>query len=481
MNPKSPPPTSQKSLQDRWQVFADRKIRSHWAGTIVVAILCVIAATIARLLFGLVIGTNLTFVLYFPAVLLAALTAGVMSGVAAIILSIVASWWAFLPPNFAFGVPRAVDYANFVAFTISSSLTIWLAERYRRLIANYRKQADELVAARPKVADLHRTTALFEAVINMTPDLVFVKDLESRALLRNPAALLGKTWDDIKGREEAEWHQNSAEARQVVANDRKVIESGTSMQFVEQFTTLQGERTLLSTKSPLFDEHGKIVGIIGVSTDITERENRAKHADFIMRELSHRSKNLMMIIQAITRQSIRQASSLEEFETQFNERLASLARLHDLLVQEEWRGASLRAIAQTQTGPFAGGRVIVDGPEILLRPDSAQVLSMVFHELATNASKYGALSNATGTIQISWGFVGDQRTRIFVRWQEIDGPAVLAPQRKGFGTVVLERMALQIPDASASLKFLAPGVVWYLEAPAESLIDHPDKKEGPLP
>jgi PAS domain S-box-containing protein len=319
-------------------------------------------------------------------------------------------------------------------------------------------------------SELRRATALFEAVINMTPDLVFVKDLQSKALLRNPAALFGKTWEEVEGRKEAEWHQNPHEAEQVVANDRKVIEAGTSMQFVEQFTTLQGVRTLLSTKSPLFDDDGTIVGTIGVSTDITERENRAKHVEFIMRELSHRSKNLLMIIQAVARQSIRQSSNLEDFERQFNERLASLARLHDLLVQEEWRGASLRAITQTQVGPFAGSRMKIEGPEILLKPDIAQVISMVFHELATNGSKYGALSTTTGVVLVSWDFVGDQRNRLSLRWQESGGPAVLQPQRRGFGSVVLERMALQVPDASASLKFLTTGVVWYLEAPLASFV-----------
>ncbi len=318
---------------------------------------------------------------------------------------------------------------------------------------------------------LYRTTALFEAVIRMTPDLIFVKDLQSRALLRNPAALFGKTWEEVEGRKEAEWHQDPHEAEQVVANDQKVIETGTSMQFEERFTTAQGVRTLLSTKSPLFDEQGKIVGTIGVSTDITERENRARQIEFIMRELSHRSKNLLMIIQAVARQSVRQSSSLQDFEQQFNDRLASLARLHDLLIQEEWRGASLRAIAQTQVSPFAGNRAKIDGIEILLRPDIAQVISMVFHELATNAAKYGALSKAAGNIQITWGFVGDTRKRLFIRWQEIGGPLVVSPQRTGFGSSVLERMAVQIPDASVSLKFLPTGVIWHLEAPIESFGD----------
>ena len=190
-----------------------------------------------------------------------------------------------------------------------------------------------------------------------------------------------------------------------------------------------------------------------------------------MRELSHRSKNLLMVIQAVARQSIRQSSSLDDFAGRFTDRLASLAKLHDLLVDEEWRGASLRAIAQSQVGPFAGGRVDIEGPEILLKPDIAQVISMVFHELATNASKYGALSNAIGRIQITWGFVGDEQKRLFLQWQETAGPAVMAPIRKGFGSVVLERMILQIAEASASLKFQPAGVVWYAEAPLASFVD----------
>jgi PAS domain S-box-containing protein len=324
--------------------------------------------------------------------------------------------------------------------------------------------------ARATRADLHRATALFEAVINMTPDLVFVKDLQSRALLRNPAARFGRTWEEIKGRKEVEWHAKPGEAEQVVANDRQVIASGKSMQFVERFTTDEGERILLSTKSPLFDEAGDIVGTIGVSTDITERENRAKHVEFIMRELSHRSKNLLSVIIAVARQSAKQSNCLQDFSTRFEERLSALARLHDLLVQEEWRGASLQAVAHSQIAPFAGSRVKTEGPDVKLRPDVAQTMSMVFHELATNASKYGALSNEQGSVAVTWGFMEVGEKRLFIQWQERNGPPVVTPQRRGFGTVVVERMSLQVRDASASLKYPSGGVIWYLEAPYESFV-----------
>jgi PAS domain S-box-containing protein len=327
-------------------------------------------------------------------------------------------------------------------------------------------------------AELHRTTSLFEAIFNMTPDLVFVKDLESRAILRNPAAMFGKNWSEIEGKKEEEWHVDSEEAAQVVMNDKKVIETREAMQFVEKFTTALGVRTLLSTKSPLLDAEGNIAGIIGVSTDITEREDRAKHFQFILKELSHRSKNLLMIIQAIARQGIRQSATLEDFETRFNDRLASLSRLHDLLVQEEWKGASLQAVAQTQTNPFGDGRVNIAGPSLMLKPDVAQVISMILHELATNASKYGALSSVRGQVGLSWDYVGDERKRLFVRWEESGGPPVIAPTSNGFGTLVLERMALQIQGASSVVKFNSPGVIWYLEAPVSSFGERADRERS---
>ena len=385
-------------------------------------------------------------------------TSGFVSGCALFVLFVMRFVWQ----------QRAAAHT---AHALRENMVLLQGEVVRRSEAEERLVQDTIRQRDQAKAELTRTSSLFQTVINMTPDLVYVKDLESRALLRNPAALFGRNWNDVEGQKEADWHASPQEAAEVVANDRKVIESGTSMQFEEPFTTAQGKRILLSTKSPLRDENGKIVGIIGVSTDVTERESRAKHVEFIMRELSHRSKNLLMILQSIARQTIRRSASLEDFEDQFMARVGSLAKLHDLLVQEEWRGASLRAIAEAQVRPFADDRVKIEGPEFFLRPDAAQVMSMIFHELATNASKYGALSNATGTVSISWGITATNEETLFVHWQERGGPPVVTPTRKGFGTVVLERTALQIPDASVSLDFGEQGVIWSLRAPSHPLLD----------
>ncbi len=321
------------------------------------------------------------------------------------------------------------------------------------------------------LAELERANTLFETVINLTPDLVFVKDLESRAVLRNPAARFGRPWEEIDGHAEAAWHVDPEEARQVTENDRKVIEAGRSMQFVETFTTDKGVRTLLSTKTPWFDADGAIIGTIGVSTDITERDEKARQVEFITRELSHRSKNLLLIIQSIARQSIRQSADLADFEARFVARLGTLSRLHDLLVQQEWRGAELRDIALAELGVLASSQVAIDGPDFVVRPAAAQVLAMVFHELATNATKYGALSTRDGRIVLSWSIVRDGAEQVVIAWDEEGGPPVAPPARKGFGSIVIERTVTQIAGAEGVLSFAPGGVQWRFRAPAASLRD----------
>jgi two-component sensor histidine kinase len=136
-------------------------------------------------------------------------------------------------------------------------------------------------------------------------------------------------------------------------------------------------------------------------------------------------------------------------------------------------GSVAAGVANSQIAPFAGSRVRTEGPDVRLRPDVAQTISMVFHELATNASKYGALSNDKGTVAVTWGITDGGEQRFFMQWQEKNGPPVVTPRRKGFGTVVVERMSLQVKDASASLKYPSSGVIWYLEAPYESFIQAP--------
>lgn len=327
-------------------------------------------------------------------------------------------------------------------------------------------EAEGIIKERDRaVAELQRTSDLLQSIITLTPDLVYVKDTDSKTILTNPATLqlYGKALEDVKGRGAIDWHPNREEVERIVENDRIVMAQGESMQFEEAFTGIEGRRVFLSTKTPLRDQSGKIIGVVGVSTDVTDREKRAQHVEFIMRELSHRSKNLLTVIQSIARQTAKQSADFNEFQHAFDSRLQSLAALHDLLIQHNWEGAAIAEVVQSQLKPFTNrDRVDAYGVDVFLKPDVAQMFAMAFHELATNATKYGALSADGGRVAIRWE-VSDGQFRI--EWREQGGPAVTSPMRDGFGSTVLKRIASQVAQAQIEYAFEPTGVVWRLEAP----------------
>jgi len=324
-------------------------------------------------------------------------------------------------------------------------------------------------------SELGRTTALLNTVLAATPDLIYAKDRDGSLLLANPATLatIGKAWPAVAGRTVADWCAEPGEAAAIQANDRAVIESGHSMRFEELFTSPAGRRIYLSTKAPLRNESGEIAGIVGVSTDITHRKAAEDHRDFLMRELSHRSKNLLAVTQSIARQSARSSPEIGEFQERFSDRLTALARLHDLLINEDWAGAPLADLVAAQLAPFAeAGRFEVSGPTVLLSPAAAQTISLALHELATNAAKYGALSVPSGKVKVRWNVSGPDDARVFcMSWSETGGPVVKPPTRKGFGSIVLERMGRQLCEgATVRFEFRPEGLSWTLRAPAEPLI-----------
>jgi two-component sensor histidine kinase len=192
-----------------------------------------------------------------------------------------------------------------------------------------------------------------------------------------------------------------------------------------------------------------------------------------MSEISHRSKNLLAVVQAIAAQTARASSSSADFAADFGARLKSLASSVDLLVQQEWRGVSMKELVHSQLGHYAGtsDRVAIKGPNVLLTPLSAQYLGMALHELSTNAVKYGALSGPEGRITVTWriGKVRDIE-RFQMKWVERGGPPASPPQHKGFGHLVIERMVAEALQGKVKLEFAAPGLSWSLDADTASML-----------
>jgi two-component sensor histidine kinase len=194
------------------------------------------------------------------------------------------------------------------------------------------------------------------------------------------------------------------------------------------------------------------------------------HLRLLMRELTHRSKNLLAVVQAMARQTARQGGTVANFLERFGARLQAVSRAHDLLVQESWHGASLEELVRAQLDHYLdrdNPQISLAGPEIRLRPEAAQSLGLALHELATNAAKYGALSRTRGRVAVEWRLnpVG-RGGHLEIVWQESKGPNVGAPRRRGFGSMVIEHNLTRALDAEVELDFLPEGLRCRIVVPA---------------
>jgi two-component sensor histidine kinase len=189
-----------------------------------------------------------------------------------------------------------------------------------------------------------------------------------------------------------------------------------------------------------------------------------------MRELAHRAKNQLAVVKGMARQTARQSKSLEEFTEQFNRRLQGLAQSQDVLVRENWQGAWVSELARAQLELFAAGsRAELTGPELFLDTTAVQNIGFALHELATNASKHGALSTPQGRVIVQWK--GPEGGRISLDWIEAGGPPVATPVQKGFGHRVVLELVPHALQGSADLEFTADGLRWHLEIPARHALN----------
>ena len=219
---------------------------------------------------------------------------------------------------------------------------------------------------------------------------------------------------------------------------------------------------VLPFPTPLHDDEGKLIGAVNMLVDITERKAAEEEKALLLRELAHRVNNTFAVILAVAQQTLRTAPSAEAFVETFTGRLQALAQAHNLLLAKDWTGADLGELAKGQLAPFClegQDRLTIEGPKVTLSPPQAIALGVVLHELGTNAARYGALSNGTGRVDLSWTLGAG---RVNLAWAERHGPPVLPPQRKGLGTKLIQR---GLPDATIDWRFEADGVVCAIDLP----------------
>jgi len=207
-----------------------------------------------------------------------------------------------------------------------------------------------------------------------------------------------------------------------------------------------------------------------------ERVRAEQKRDLLVAELNHRVKNTLATVVAISHQSFAKGRSPEEAHRSFERRVRALAQTHGRLAEANWSGVSLEMLLADETAPYRDerGNVQIAGPAIQLSPKSAVSLGMAFHELTTNAAKYGALSSKDGSLAVTWSVTTGRGLRI--RWREFGGPAVRTPERRGFGRLLLERALRSDLDAEVELDFAASGLECVISFPLDRSSPSPDSQ-----
>ncbi|GAB1584082.1 hypothetical protein PPNSA23_40250 [Phyllobacterium phragmitis] len=228
--------------------------------------------------------------------------------------------------------------------------------------------------------------------------------------------------------------------------------------------------------TPLHDANGKLVGAINMLVDITDRKQAENRQKTLIDELNHRVKNTLATVQSLAMQTARHSNSLQDFARRYEKRLLGLARAHDLLTKRHWGDAPLEFLAREILSPMSSDsadRVTFQGPTITLNPRAALSLTMALNELATNATKYGALSCDGGQLSLSWQIrVTENRTMVDLTWHERGGPPVKAPTRRGFGTRLIERCIERDLSGELDLVFEGDGLFCRMSIPIGEMALH---------
>ena len=251
----------------------------------------------------------------------------------------------------------------------------------------------------------------------------------------------------------------------------QAIDQGGNLDIEYRITKPNGEIgwTLVRGRA-VNDEHGTPVRMAGVALDITARKTGEERLRLLLDELNHRVKNTLATVQSVALQTLRNAADPTQFAATFIARIGALARAHELLSAASWDGASLEEVISRTLAPLVTGgdqgRISFSGPPINLGPNAAVTLNMVFHELTTNAGKYGALSVPTGRVEVLWSIVEDQGVRyVQIDWRESGGPPVVAPTRRGFGSRLIEQGLVREFEGQAELSFNPDGLSCHIRLP----------------
>lgn len=341
-----------------------------------------------------------------------------------------------------------------------------------RLESENRRLNDQVTTQAGELSLLRARFSRYETALRGSQVTVYTQDRDLRYMSISNS-MLGRSAEDMLGCTDSEILAGDGAAA-IMAVKREVLATGEAKRAEIPLEDARGIRWHDLHIEPLRNETNEIIGLICASVDVTERKEGEAHLRLLLRELTHRSKNLLAVIQAMARQTANHAGSTDAFLKQFGSRLQALAASHDLLVRESWYGASLGELIRSQLSRYLDGNAVqvsIEGPAIALKPEAAQNLGLALHELAINAAKFGALSVPTGRISITW--IRRETavdSAVELDWREQLGPKVKARRKKGFGTMVIERNLARALDAKVNMDFDPDGLHCHIVIPASQIL-----------
>lgn len=220
--------------------------------------------------------------------------------------------------------------------------------------------------------------------------------------------------------------------------------------------------------SPIKDATGRVIGASKIARDVTERKRQENFISILSREVDHRAKNLLAVVQAIV--SLTEGDTPAQVKAAITGRIHALANAHNLLALSHWEGASLESMVKHELAPYSSevnSRISISGLSCTVGPKAAQSISIALYELATNAAKYGALSVPAGRVRVEWSLKPNRDLNI--RWTEMNGPKTRAPAREGFGTRAIKMMIKNQLYGDVQFNWDSSGLVCDLDIPAEQV------------
>lgn len=299
-------------------------------------------------------------------------------------------------------------------------------------------------------SELRYTAKRLDGILGNTTMAVFLMDEQQHCVFMNKAAekLTGYAFDETKGRPlhdviHHSYPDGSPFPRSECAIDRAFPDKA-GTQGEEVFVHKDGSfYPVAFTASPIHDDEAKIIGTVIEARDISEQRRSEETRRLLMHEVDHRARNVLAIVQSLTR--FTRAEDLETYKDILVGRVGALARAQTSLASRRWEGGRLEDVVREELEALCPkGAIETRGPEVGLSPEQVQPISMVLHELATNANKYGACSRSLGRVSVAWTVDGRQVT---LQWRETGGPPVVEPTREGFGSSLQATMMRQLNGA----------------------------------